>query len=236
MTRLLAISLTISAFFHPLHAAELKILAWDDEVASMKLAINDSKGSTPIETMHPAKRSKTYKVTAGEVGISILTLDKKDETGKPIASAIQIPPGTNKPLLLLLPDEKSLSGLRLLVIEDATGKFPWGSFQFINASNRKMHFVFGKQGVSLPASWKPVIVKPSGGNRSDQTHLYFFDQPKRPIYSAVWERKEDVRILIFIIPSDDPRLGPVAMKMITEDRRVLAAQAQAEKAPGANSE
>ena len=51
---------------------------------------------------------------------------------------------------------------------------------------------------------------------------YFFDEPEVPIYSAIWEQRRDMRSLVFLVPGQNPRLGPVALKMIPEIRSVAA--------------
>lgn len=203
-----------------LHAIPLRVLAWDDEIAARKLAIATSKGIVPIEGLHPAKRTKEYQVTGGEQPVTVQALDKIDKDGKPIASAVIIPKGTKQALLLLLPDANADTGLRLFVLEDDVATFPWGGIRFINACGRKLVFVYEKKAITLPVSWTPVLANPGGTNRNMETQLFLVEQPERPIYSAVWEQQQDVRTLISIVPGTDPRLGPVAMKMISEDRRV----------------
>ena len=210
-----------------LHAIPLRVLAWDDDIAARKLAITDAKGLVTIEAMHPSKRTQAYQVTAGEKPVTIQAIDRTDKDGKPAASAIIIPQGTKQALLVLLPDAKAATGLRLHVLEDDVAAFPWGGFKFINACGQKLAFVYEKTGIALPVSWNPVLVNPGGANRNMEIQLFLFAQPKRPIYSAVWEQQQDLRTLIFIVPGADPRLGPVAMKMISEDRRVEEAAVEA---------
>ncbi|MCX6878940.1 MAG: hypothetical protein NTW21_34790 [Verrucomicrobia bacterium] len=226
--RLCAVIVTTLMLSQSLHAIPLRVLAWNDEIAGRKLALGDAKGSVTIEAMHPSKRTKPYQVAAGDKPVVIQALDKTDKDGKPAASQILIPQGTKQPLLLLLPDEKSATGLRLHVIDDDTTDFPWGGIRFINASGKKLAFVFEKKSVILPVSWTPVSVNPGGVSRNMETQLFIFDQPAVPIYSAIWEQQQDVRMLIFIVAGKDPRLGPVAMKMISEDRRVSLAKPAAD--------
>ena len=222
--RLCAVIFAMLVPFRSLHAIPLRVLAWDDEIAGRKLAIIDARGSVTIEAMHPSRRTKPYHVLGEGKPVVIQALDRPDKDGKPAAIQIHIPPGTKQPLLLLLPDEEAATGLRLHMLDDDTADFPWGDIRFINASARKLAFVFEKKTVILPASWTPVSVKPGGANRNMETRLFLYDQPAVPIYSAIWEQQRDVRMLIFIVPGNDPRLGPVAMKMITEDRRVSLAE------------
>ena len=230
ITRLRLLALALLMLSEWLGAAPIRILAWDDEIAARKLAIADSKGSVDIVGMHPAKRTRFYQLATSEKPVSIQALDRKDKDDKPPASEIRIPQGFKQPLLLLLPDEKSSTGLRLFVLDDDTSGFPWGSIRFVNATGKKLAFGFEKKTVVLPASWDPVLARPGGENRNMETQLFLFDEPTEPIYSAVWEQQQDIRTLVFLVPGEDPRLGPVAMKMILEDRRVVEAKPPADAA------
>ena len=57
--------------------------------------------------------------------------------------------------------------------------------------------------------------------------LFFRDQPEQPFYSAMWEHNTFQRMLVFLVPGEDARLGPVAIKAIPEDRRQVAAAQEA---------
>jgi hypothetical protein len=214
-------------FSQPLFAIPVRILAWDQQVAGRKLAVVQGKGPEIIDAMHPARRTAAYQATGGEKPLVIQALDTPAVDGKPAASEILIPAALKRPLLLLMPDAKSATGLRLLLLEDDPSGFPWGSIRFINACGKKLAFVQDKKPVALPPSWDPVQVEPGGDSRNLDVQLYFYDKPDRPVYSSVWMFNADERALV------DPRLGPVAMKIIGEDRRLLAAMAEAEKKPDA---
>lgn len=203
-----------------LHAIPVRVLAWDDEIAAMHLAIGDSKGSTVIEAMHPAKRSMIYQVLVGEKPLVIEALDRKGPDGKPCTSEIKIAEGITQPLVVILPDDKASTGVRLFVLEDATSDFTWGSFRFINATGRQLVYIGEKKVVPLPPSWNPVQEKPGGDARNMEVKFYFRENSSHPVSSSIWEYSPDERILVFLVPGEDPRLGPVAMKMIPEDRRL----------------
>lgn len=223
-------SMTMLCLSINLHAIPLRVLAWDSEIASKRLAIGDSKGSAIIESMHPSKRTGVYQVAAGEKPPVIEVLDLKDAEGKPVSVEIKLPEGIRKPLLLVMPDEKAASGVRLHVLEDDARDFDWGSSRFINATGRKLVFVHEKKRLDLPASWDPVNMKPGGSARNMEVKGYFFDQPARAFYSGIWEHHPDLRMMVILVPGSDPRLGPVAIKMIPEDRRHLIAAEEAAKA------
>jgi len=214
-----------------LQAASVRVLAWNDDIALRKLAIADAKGPVLIEGMHPVQRTRAYQITTGDKPATIQALDKIDKDGKPAANPIIIPPGIKQPLLLLLPDAKTATGLQLLVLEDDAANFPWGGICLINASGQKLAFVYEKKSTALPFSWNPVLVNPGGDNRNMGAEFFIYDEPQRPIYSSVWQQKKDVRNMVFIVPGTDVRLGVVSIKIVSENRRVLEAQQANEKRP-----
>lgn len=225
--RLLAIPAAALLLSLPLQALSIRILAWDSEIAAMRLGLLDSKGSIEIESMHPSKRTAAYPLTAGEKPPAIEIRDLKGPDGKPLTMEIKMPADIRHPLLVILPDQKAATGLRLFVLEDDVGNFAWGSTRFINATGRKLFFGYEKKLVELPPSWDPAQTEPGGDARNMEVKFFFAHQPSRPFYSGVWEQNPELRMLVFLVPGEDPRLGPVAMKMIPEDRRLLNAAAQA---------
>lgn len=234
LIRPLALALATPFLSSSLLAIPVRILAWDMTVAQRPLAIGDANKNTKIVAMHPTQRTGPYEVTAGDTPSGIVSLDKKGPDGKPFTSPIKIPSGFKSPLLILLPDEKSPTGVRPFVLEDDSAGFSWGTTRFINALPKEVIFVQEKKATALPPSWTPVQISPGGENRSMGVKMFFRDQPDRTIYSAVWEQDNDVRTLVFLIPSTDGRLGEVATKVITEDRRVIKAVNDATEKAGKN--
>jgi hypothetical protein len=223
LIRPLAFALATPLLGSSLFAIPVRVLAWDMTIAERPLAIGDANKSIKIEAMHPTQRTGTYEVVTGESPSGIVSLDKKGPDGKPFISPIKIPDGFKNPLLVLLPDENSPTGIRPFVLEDDTVGFTWGTTRFINAMPKEVIFVQEKKATSLPPKWTPIQISPGGENRSMEVKLFFRDQPDRPLYSAIWEQDNDVRKLVFLLPSVDSRLGEVATKMIIEDRRVIKA-------------
>lgn len=203
-----------------LTATPIRVLAWDEQVASMRIALVDAAGSKEIEAMHPSKRTRTYQISAGKEGVSVEVIGKKNADGKPCREKLAIPENSTRPLLLVLPDGKSASGIRLHVIEDDANGFPWGCTRLVNATGKKLVFAAGKKAVEVPDSWNPVQVDPGGEERNMEVRLFFRERPEKSFYSAVWQYRKDIRTLVFLVPGTDPRLGPVAMKMIPENRLV----------------
>ncbi len=230
-TQLLILALAGLLASESLLAIPIRVLAWDHEVAGRKLAIVQIKGQEIIQAMHPSRRTGTYQVSGGDQPLVIQALDRPLVEEEPASSGIKIPAGLKQPLLILLPDAKSATGLRLVLLEDDTSGFPWGSIRFVNACGKKLAFVMDKKVFPIPPSWDPVQTDPGGSARNLDVQLFFYDKPERPVYSSVWEYHPEERVLVFLIPGEDPRLGPVAMKMISEDRRLLAAMAEVEKKP-----
>lgn len=218
------LAVLFSALFScgPLHAISIRVLAWDGEIAAMRLAIGDSKGSNPIEAMHPSRRTRIYQVIAGEKPLVIESLDRKGPDGKPCTSEIKIAEGVKQPLLVILPDAKATTGIRLFVLEDDASNFAWGSFRFINATGRQLVYVCEKKIVAIPPSWNPVQAEPGGEARNMEVKFYFREDSSQPFSSSIWEHDPDERMLVFLVPGEDPRQGPVAMKMIPENRKLVA--------------
>ncbi len=212
--------LAVAGLLQPLAAVPVRVLAWDGEVAAMKLAFVSASGSKPIESMHPSKRTGVYQLDAVQEGLSVEVLGKQTADGKPCREPLSIPANSKRPLLLVLPDERVASGIRLHLIDDGEEGFPWGSTRFINATGRKLVFVAEKKAVEIPDSWLPVLVTPGGESRNMEVQVYFRDQREKAFYSAVWQYTKEIRTLVFMVPGTDPRLGPVAMKMVPEDHRV----------------
>lgn len=229
-SRLLVVAIVLGSL-SSLSAYPLRVLAWDEVIAARKLAIVHSKGNEALTDLHPFQRSKVFQITVAEGTPAVIqALDKTDPEGKPAVAEIKIPEGMNKPLLILLPDPKAPSGLRLLALEDDLTGFKWGSIRLVNATGKKLVFKWEKSLMAVPAAWTPIQVVPGGADRNMQIQLFLHDQPDPPLYSAVWEHRETYRNLVFIMPAEDPRLGPVAFKFINEDRRVLEVEAAAAKA------
>ncbi|MES2476231.1 MAG: hypothetical protein V4640_10645 [Verrucomicrobiota bacterium] len=230
LSQLLPILLLLCLLDGVLHAIPIRVLAWDHQVAAMKLAIRDAKGSSPIEEMHPAGRTKIYQVAVGEIPLVIESLDRKGPDGKPCMSEIKIAEGIKQPLLVVLPDAKASTGVRLLVLEDDASNFAWGSFRFINATGKPLVYACEKKMVAIPPSWNPVSADPGGERRNMEVKFYLREDSSRPISSSIWEHNPDERLLVFLVPSNDARLGSVAMKMIPENRKFVEKAAE-DKAP-----
>lgn len=221
----------LSAF--TLQAASLHVLAWDQRIAKRELAIaysaNGAK-SAPIVGMHHFARSEPIKISENTEGLHILVLDRESEDGKPLTVALKIPAGVSQPLLLLLPDKKSPTGIKPLVLDDGAAKFRWGTTRLINVTGEELVFRYEKKNILVPNGWDPVTVAPGGGTRNIGVSIYLRKNLKQPpLYSSIWKHRSDLRQLVFIIPSKDEGRGFVEFKFITENRAVVAAQKEKPK-------
>lgn len=201
-------------------AIDVRFLAWDDAIATRQVAVADGDKVTEIKNLHPLQRTEPIGATPAEGVLMVRALDKKSAEGKPLDLAVKLG-GMSKPLVLLLPDAKAPTGLRGFVIEDDSSSFAWGSFRVLNATGKVLNMALGNERKQLPAGWQPVDMKP-GGDKPVAVAVLSPEAPKAPLYSGVWKPEPDVRRLVIIVPGTDVRLGPLALKVIPEDRRNLS--------------
>lgn len=214
-------------------ALEFRFLAWDEKVAARPLAVlgsgDEGKGETTIKDLHPLKRSPAVDAKLKEANLLLRVLDKKDAEGKPVDFSVQVAANLTRPLVLLLPDAKAASGLRGFVLEDDVANFPWGSFRFLNGTGKDLGVALGSMSKPLAAGWIPLDFLP-GGDKPLPVEIAIKDKnlpAPKPAYSAVWKADPNVRRLVFLIPGTEPRLGPLAIKIIPEDRKALDIEAEA---------
>ena len=202
----------------PAEGLPLKILAWDQDIAARKLAIGYGKESVEIGYMHPHARTEAIKVPAKAQGLRLEVRDRAGQDGKVPFLPLKISAGIKKPLLLILPHKESKTGLRVMILEDDARTFRWGTIRLLNITAKPLVFRWEKKAVPLPKQFRPVDVAPGGDTRNMEVMLYLKDNLKRPLYSAVWEHRDDLRQLVFVIPNPDPSLGPVGFKFISEHK------------------
>lgn len=196
----------------------LRVLPWDDEVAERKMSIAYGSKVLDMGYLHPSARSQAISIPKEVVDLRLETNDRKGDDGKPLAVKLTIPAGTKTPLLLILPDPKAKTGLRTIIIEDDLSAFSWGTFRLINVTPKELAFRWDKKAKSVPPGWKPVIVSPEGKSRNLEVFVYLKEDLEKPLYTAVWEHRSDMRQLVFMVPSTDSALGPVEFKFVPENR------------------
>lgn len=213
-------------------APPIRVLAWDPEIAARKLALVCGESIVEVKDMHPEKRTPTFRLK-GDGPVILRALDLKTADGKPVERACEIPESMSRPLLVLMPDKADPSGLRIFVFNDDPAGFRWGSYRFLNATPKELVVQLEKKAVKVPTGWKAVDLDLGGETRGVGARVALSESIQKPLYSAVWEYDTGIRILCFIVPSTDPRLGPVTMKAISEDKRTLELEEKAAPKPAA---
>ena len=203
-----------------LPASRFRVLAWDDAVAARKLAVVAAGKVTEIKNLHPLKRTGIYQGPQ-EGGIVIRALDRKAVADQPVELKTGIADGIAHPLLLLLPDDSTPSGLRALIIDDDAASFPWGSFRFLNATGTDLVVQLEQRAITIPVGWKPTDFVPDGPPRNIGVRIAAKATLAEPLYTSVWAKDDDVRRLIFLVPGTDARLGKLALKVIPEDKTTI---------------
>ncbi len=208
-------------------APALRVLAWDQEVAARKLALASGESVVELTGLHPSKRSGFIRLK-GTAPVMLRALDKPaGADGKPAQHACTIADSVKHPLLVVLPDPSDSTGLRVIVFDDNPAGFRWGSYRFLNATPKELEIQLEKKIVRVPPGWKAVDLDLGGTTRGVGTRMAFPGGLAKPLYSAVWEYDSEVRTLCFLVPGTDPRLGPLAVKAIPEDRKSMELDAPA---------
>ncbi len=217
--RPLTAAITLLLAFHSAYGIPLRVLAWDETVVGRKLGLQHSKGTEELKDLHPLSRSEIFDVKASEeTPPRIVALDRLDDKGQPLADGIRLPANSKNPLLLLIPDPKAATGIRIMVVEDNIAGFNWGTVRLVNVTGKKLLFKYDENVSALPESWKPVDVRPGGSSRNVQVLMALADNPDELLYSAIWEHKDTERRLVFVIPNQGQGQGPVSFKFIIESQ------------------
>jgi hypothetical protein len=204
-------------------ALDVRFLAWDDATAARELAVFSGGGAKVISHLHPIQRSDKVITSLVDGSILLRARDRKTAEGTPVDFAVEIGAGISHPLVLLVPDPKVASGIRGFAIEDGNGPSPWGSFRLFNSTGRELVCSIGKERQMLPASGKPVDVKPFGTERLP-VRFTLPAEPLKPLYSSIWPVDENVRMLVILIPGTAAATGPIEVKIIRDDRRAEAGE------------
>lgn len=198
----------------PASALPLRVLAWDQEIAGRDLAVGTTEKSLKIGYMHPHSRTEPLHVPRENLRLEVR--DRANAEGEVPLIPLKIPAGIRRPLLLLLPSKNAKTGLQTRILEDHDGTFRWGTIRLLNLTSRPLVFRWEKKGLLLPEKFQAVEVSPGGSRRNMEVMLYLKDNLKQPLYSAVWEHRDDLRQLVFVVPNPDPSSGPVAVKFVSE--------------------
>lgn len=202
-------------------AGEVRILAWDDAVASRPLAWVQGEEVTEISGLHPLRRSKSYSLKGEHAPAVIRALDRSQGGDK---AAVELRCAVDQrllqPLLILLPDPAAPSGLRGLVIEDDMSSFGWGVMRFVNASGLEVIVQVEQKAARVATGWKPVNIQPGGLSRNVGIRIALAETIETPAYTSVWDYRDDARSLIFVMRGGESRLGSLVVKAIPEIKGV----------------
>lgn len=222
------LSFLLLAFQGSLAAAPYRFLSFDESISNRKLAVKKGEEIVEIKDLHHLKRSPSINVPE-DIPLTLVALDKTSPDGKQVSVDAKLPAGVTNPLVLILPDTSNPTGVRPYVIEDNAGRFRWGSIRFLNATGKPVMTKVDKKVAELPAGWTPVDVDPGGDMRNMGIQAAYKAAPTQILYSAVWEHNPDVRELVIVLPGTNARTGEMEFKIIPEDRKVVAAEAEMEK-------
>ncbi|BCX48850.1 hypothetical protein HAHE_27580 [Haloferula helveola] len=218
-----------------LTAAAPRVLVWDDSVASRELALARGREQVELSNLHPSKRSEPIRLK-GTGPIFLRALDRNSEDEGPVQRECAISESLAHPLLLLMPDEKDATGIRVVVFEDDPSGFQWGSYRFLNATPKTLALRLEDRAEKIPGGWKPVDIRLTGETRGIGVMIAPLENLKRPHYSAVWEHEPETRTLCFIVPGTDPRLGPIAIKAVPQSRKSFELELKPEGAEASAGE
>lgn len=202
----------------PVMALSVRVLAWDDAIATRKLALVTGDTVREIKDMHPLKRTPAYHLKVNQP-LALRAMDAKPgEDGVVPQRVIVIPESMKVPLLLILPDATDATGVRTLLIDDNPAGFAWGTYRFINATPRDLVVQMEKIAKRVPAGWTPADIQLGGETRGVGARISLAEKIEEPLYSAVWEYSTESRTLCFMVPGTDARNSPIDFKAIPEDK------------------
>ena len=214
-----ALVLALVVFGNMAEAVSIRFLPINDEVAERKLGLQDGKGLAELDDLNPKKRSKAYECSPGDVPPTLVALDRERPGGNPLTVDIVLPAGIESPLVLIMADTEHRSGLRVLVLEDAVTRFPWGALRFVNTVQKPLMIRCDKETVAIAESPANLDLEPGGESRNIGVQIFPEGDPDEVLYSAVWEHNPNLRKLVFIVPAEDPDAKALKLEIIPQDKR-----------------
>ena len=215
-----AVALAVIGLCQVAQAASIRFLPMSEEMAGRKIALQDGKRLTELKDLNPKKRSKVYSSTAGSTLPNLVALDRERPNGKPASVEIKLAADMKSPLVLIVADPNSPSGMRLIVIEDGEAGFPWGSLRFVNTADKPFMIRCDQETKAIPESFGTVDIAPGGEARNIGVQVFSPTTPDTIFYSAVWETDPNLRKLIFIVPASNPDSKELTLEIIPQDKRV----------------
>ncbi|NQX01276.1 hypothetical protein HQ447_11510 [bacterium] len=213
------VAVAVFGFCNVAQAVSIRFLPINEEVAGRKIALQDGKRLSELKDLNPKKRSKAYSVSAGKTPPALVALDRERPNGKPASVEIILAANMKSPLVVILADPESPSGMRLFVIEDGETGFPWGSLRFVNTADKPFMIRCDKETKAVTESLGTLDIAPGGEARNIGLQLFSEAAPELVLYSAVWEFDPNLRKLIFIVPAANPASKELMLEIIPQDKR-----------------
>ena len=214
-----AVALAVFGFCNVAQAVSIRFLPMNEEVAGRKIGLQDGKRLTELKDLNAKKRSKGYSCSTGKTPPALVALDRERPNGKPASVDITLAADMKSPLVVILADPDSPSGMRVLVMEDGDAGFPWGSLRFVNTSDKPLMIRCEKETKAVPESLGTIDIAPGGEPRNIGVQLFSEAAPDVIQYSAVWEHDPNLRKLIFIVPAANPASKELTLEIIPQDKR-----------------
>lgn len=214
-----AVALAVFAFCNMAQAVSVRFLPMSEEIAGRKIGLQDGKRLTELKDLNSKKRSKAYSCSTGKTPPTLVALDRERPNGNPASAEITIAADMKSPLVLVLADADSPSGMRIIVIEDSDAGFPWGSLRFVNTADKPFMIRCEKETKAIPESFAILDIAPGGDARNIGVQIFSETAPDAVLYSAVWEHDPNLRKLIFIVPAANPATKELALEIIPQDKR-----------------
>lgn len=214
-----AVALAVFGFCDVAQAVSVRFLPINQEMAGRKIALQDGKRLTELEDLNPKKRSKVYSCSAGKTPPALVALDRERPNGKPASVDITLAADMKSPLVVILADPESPSGMRVFVMEDGEAGFPWGSLRFVNTADKPFMIRCEKETKAVPELFGTLDIAPGGEARNMGVQLFSEAAPEVIRYSAVWEHDPNLRKLIFIVPAANPASKELTLEIIPQDKR-----------------
>lgn len=201
------------------HAANIRFLPLNEDVAGRKIGLQDSKHLTELKDLNLKKRSEAYACDINGKPPILLALDRERPNGNPAGVEIPLAADMKAPLVLILAEPDSPAGMRVIVIDDGETGFPWGCLRFVNTSDKPLMIRFDNNTMAIPESFAMINVEPGGEARNIGVQVFSKETPDTVLYSAVWEHDPNLRKLVFIVPAADPTSKELTLDTIPQDKR-----------------
>jgi len=137
----------------------------------------------------------------------------------PVAS-VTIPSGMHDVLLLFIANNDAQPGqpeFNVVVIDDSTTSFPWGSYHIYNLSAYEIGGIFGNEKFTIPGK-KSKIVIPNADDQVD-VQIHFsqkIDGQWVPKVNTRWLYRANARSIIFVTDDMNARFPRIKIKSIDQ--------------------